>query len=64
MAAWRFFRIMQKLGLPVRFLDFKIQNIVASCETFPVRLEQLARYQPCRSGDRMVLDHMRFTCGA
>nr|XP_040032718.1 TATA-box-binding protein-like [Gasterosteus aculeatus aculeatus] len=46
-AAWRFFRIMQKLGLPVRFLDFKIQNIVASCETFPVRLEQLARYQPC-----------------
>ncbi|XP_062416256.1 TATA box-binding protein-like 2 [Pungitius pungitius] len=63
-AAWRFFRILQKLGLPVRFLDFKIQNIVASCKTFPVRLDQLCLHQPCRSGGRTVVDHMRCTCSA
>uniref|UniRef100_A0A3Q1FLN5 Uncharacterized protein n=1 Tax=Acanthochromis polyacanthus TaxID=80966 RepID=A0A3Q1FLN5_9TELE len=35
-AARRFARIMQKLGFPVRFLNFKIQLIMATCSSFPV----------------------------
>ncbi|MFS7998596.1 putative TATA-box binding protein [Helianthus anomalus] len=36
-------RIIQKLGFPARFKDFKIQNIVGSCDVkFPIRLEGLA----------------------
>ncbi|XP_070708298.1 TATA box-binding protein-like 2 [Pempheris klunzingeri] len=42
LAARRFARIVQKLGFPVRFLDFKIQNLVGTCKTFPLNLEQLA----------------------
>ncbi|XP_051801107.1 TATA-box-binding protein-like [Acanthochromis polyacanthus] len=41
-AARRFARIMQKLGFPVRFLNFKIQLIMATCSSFPVSLERLA----------------------
>ncbi|XP_068585280.1 TATA box-binding protein-like 2 [Cebidichthys violaceus] len=47
LAARRFSRIVQKLGFPVRFLDFKIHNIMAKSKTFPVRLEQLAHRQSC-----------------
>nr|GEV43424.1 TATA-box-binding protein [Tanacetum cinerariifolium] len=33
----------KKLGFPAKFKDFKIQNIVASCDVkFPIRLEGLA----------------------
>lgn len=44
--------MLQKLGFPVSFLDFKIQNLVASCNTFPVSLERLmlAHHRHCRSG--------------
>ncbi|PON93994.1 TATA-box binding protein [Trema orientale] len=36
-------RIIQKLGFPARFTNFKIQNIVGSCDVnFPIRLEGLA----------------------
>ncbi|XP_054455476.1 uncharacterized protein LOC129091807 [Anoplopoma fimbria] len=47
LSARKYCRIVQNLGFPVRFLDFKIRNIVANCKTFPVRLEQLAYHQPC-----------------
>ncbi|KAE8283783.1 TATA box-binding protein-like protein 2 [Larimichthys crocea] len=46
-AARRFARIVQKLGLPVCFLKFKIQNMVASCKTFPISLELLSCHQRC-----------------
>ncbi|KAJ4719856.1 TATA-box-binding protein [Melia azedarach] len=53
-AARKYARIVQKLGFPVEFKDFKIQNIVGSCDVkFPIRLERLsawhhmfARYEP------------------
>ncbi|XP_028948203.1 TATA-box-binding protein 1 isoform X1 [Malus sylvestris] len=36
-------RIIQKLGFNAKFKDFKIQNIVGSCDVkFPIRLEGLA----------------------
>ena len=43
LASRKFARIVQKLGFEARFLDFKVQNIVASCDArFPIRLEGLA----------------------
>ncbi|XP_076910031.1 TATA-box-binding protein-like [Bidens hawaiensis] len=43
LAARKFARIIQKLGFPAKFKDFKIQNIVGSCDVkFPIRLEGLA----------------------
>ncbi|NWV79647.1 TBPL2 protein, partial [Dasyornis broadbenti] len=43
LAARKFARVVQKLGFPARFLDFKIQNMVGSCDVrFPIRLEGLA----------------------
>ncbi|XP_068947860.1 TATA box-binding protein-like 2 [Petaurus breviceps papuanus] len=43
LAARKFARVVQKLGFPARFLDFKIQNIVGTCDMkFPIRLETLA----------------------
>jgi hypothetical protein len=43
LAARKYARIVQKLGFDAQFKDFKIQNIVASCDVkFPVRLEGLA----------------------
>jgi len=43
LASRKYARIIQKLGFPVKFLDFKIQNIVGSCDVrFPIRLEGLA----------------------
>uniref|UniRef100_A0A4W6CP31 TATA box-binding protein-like 1 n=1 Tax=Lates calcarifer TaxID=8187 RepID=A0A4W6CP31_LATCA len=35
-ATRRYARIVQRLGFPVSFLNFKIQNLVATCSTFPV----------------------------
>ncbi|CAH1452829.1 unnamed protein product [Lactuca virosa] len=54
LAARKYARIIQKLGFPAKFMDFKIQNIVGSCDVkFPIRLEGLAyshgafsRYEP------------------
>jgi transcription initiation factor TFIID TATA-box-binding protein len=43
LAARKFARIIQKLGFPIQFMDFKIQNVVGSCDVqFPVKLETLA----------------------
>lgn len=43
LAARKFARIIQKLDFPARFTDFKVQNIVASCDVrFAIRLEGLA----------------------
>ncbi len=49
-AARKYARIVQKLGFPAKFKDFKIQNMVGSCDVkFPIRLEGL------------VLTHSQFT---
>ncbi|XP_030384833.1 TBP-related factor [Scaptodrosophila lebanonensis] len=38
----KFARILQKLGFPVKFVDYKLQNIVATVDLrFPIRLENL-----------------------
>jgi len=43
LAARKYARIIQKLGFSAKFTDFKIQNIVGSCDVkFPIRLEGLA----------------------
>ncbi|KNC82831.1 TATA-box-binding protein 2 [Sphaeroforma arctica JP610] len=43
LAARKYARIIQKLGFKARFTEFKIQNIVGSCDVkFPIRLEGLA----------------------
>ncbi|KEH29210.1 transcription factor TFIID protein [Medicago truncatula] len=43
LAARKYARIIQKLGFNAKFKDFKIQNIVGSCDVkFPIRLEGLA----------------------
>lgn len=43
-AARRFARIIQKIGFNVLFKDFKIQNIVGSCDVkFPIKLDDLTR---------------------
>ncbi|XP_063241530.1 uncharacterized protein LOC134541785 isoform X2 [Bacillus rossius redtenbacheri] len=42
LAARKYARIIQKLGFPVRFVDFRIHNMVGTCDLrFPVRLEDL-----------------------
>ena len=54
MAARKYTRIVQKLGFPAKFKDFKIQNMVGSCDVrFPIRLEglvlthsQFSSYEP------------------
>ncbi|KAI0386286.1 transcription factor TFIID-domain-containing protein [Hypomontagnella monticulosa] len=43
LASRKYARIIQKLGFNAKFSDFKIQNIVGSCDIkFPIRLEGLA----------------------
>ena len=50
LAARKYARIIQKLGFNAKFLDFKIQNMVGSCDVkFPIRLEGL------------VLTHSKFS---
>ncbi|XP_069955115.1 TATA-box-binding protein [Cherax quadricarinatus] len=54
LAARKYARIVQKLGFPAKFLEFKIQNMVGSCDVkFPIRLEglvlthsQFSSYEP------------------
>lgn len=42
LAARRYARIVQKIGFGVKFLEFKIQNIVGSCDIgFHIKLEAL-----------------------
>ncbi len=43
LASRKYTRVLKKLGFNTKFTEFKIQNIVASCDIeFPVRLEGLA----------------------
>ncbi|KAI9216998.1 TATA-box-binding protein-like protein [Blastocladiella britannica] len=43
LAARKYARIVQKLGFRAKFTEFKIQNIVGSCDVkFPIRLEGLS----------------------
>ncbi|XP_033212839.1 TATA-box-binding protein [Belonocnema kinseyi] len=54
LAARKFARIIQKLGFPAKFLNFKIQNIVATADLkFPIKLDnfnekhcQFSSYEP------------------
>nr|QES71283.1 TATA-box-binding protein [Helopeltis theivora] len=54
LAARKYARIIQKLGFSAKFLDFKVQNMVGSCDVkFPIRLEglvlthgQFSSYEP------------------
>ena len=42
LAARKYARVVQKLGFPAKFIDFKIQNMVGSVDVkFPIRLEGL-----------------------
>uniref|UniRef100_A0A3Q4GHU9 Uncharacterized protein n=1 Tax=Neolamprologus brichardi TaxID=32507 RepID=A0A3Q4GHU9_NEOBR len=61
LAARKFVRKLQKFGFPVRFLNFKIRNIVAFCQTFPVDLAELQKvhkgYEP-ELHNRLILDQI------
>ncbi|KAF2357723.1 TATA-box binding protein [Trinorchestia longiramus] len=54
LAARKYARIIQKLGFSAKFMEFKIQNMVGSCDVkFPIRLEglvlshnQFSSYEP------------------
>ncbi|KAH9610918.1 hypothetical protein KSS87_008837 [Heliosperma pusillum] len=47
LAARKFARIVQKLGFPAKFMNFKIQNIVGSCDVkFVVKLELFKEHYP------------------
>lgn len=54
LAARKYARIIQKLGFSAKFADFKVQNMVGSCDVkFPIRLEglvlthnQFSSYEP------------------
>lgn len=54
LAARKYARIVQKLGFDAKFIDFKVQNMVGSCDVkFPIQLEslclthsQFAGYEP------------------
>ncbi|XP_015919231.1 uncharacterized protein [Parasteatoda tepidariorum] len=54
LAARKYARLIQKLGFDVRFKDYKIQNLVATCDVkFPIKIEdmftcyyQFSRYEP------------------
>uniref|UniRef100_A0A0A9W4W0 TATA-box-binding protein n=2 Tax=Lygus hesperus TaxID=30085 RepID=A0A0A9W4W0_LYGHE len=54
LACRKYARIIQKIGFPVKFTDFKIHNMVATCDLrFPLRLEnfhqihgQFSSYEP------------------
>jgi len=42
LASRKFARVVQKIGFPARFTEFKIQNMVGTCDVhFPIRLEGL-----------------------
>jgi len=43
LAAKKYVRVVQKCGMPAEFQEFKVQNMVGSCDVqFPIRLEVLA----------------------
>lgn len=57
LAARKYARVVQKLGFPAKFLDFKIQNMVGSCDVkFPIRLEGLVLTH--QQFSRFVINHL------
>uniref|UniRef100_A0A7N1A5L5 Uncharacterized protein n=1 Tax=Kalanchoe fedtschenkoi TaxID=63787 RepID=A0A7N1A5L5_KALFE len=63
LAARKYARIIQKLGFPAKFKDFKIQNIVGSCDVkFPIRLEGLAYSHGAFSSVSNMLAFMSCCC--
>ena len=55
---WRaqYAKIVQKLGFEAHFKDFKVQNIVGSCDVkFPIRLEGLSYSHSMFSSVRLPL---------
>uniref|UniRef100_A0A3B4YL86 TATA box binding protein n=1 Tax=Seriola lalandi dorsalis TaxID=1841481 RepID=A0A3B4YL86_SERLL len=51
LAARKYARVVQKLGFPAKFLDFKIQNMVGSCDVkFPIRINFTDNIQVLISG--------------
>ena len=45
LAARKYARIVQKLGFPAKFKNFKIQNMVGSCDVkFPIREFYILRW--------------------
>lgn len=68
LAARKYARIVQKLGFPAKFTDFKIQNIVGSCDVkFPIRLEGLAyshgHYSSVSGQERLLCDRRGVNIG-
>ena len=69
LASRKYARIIQKLGFDAKFSEFKIQNIVGSCDVkFPIRLEGLAyshgqfsSYEPEVCGSPCALNTMFLT---
>ena len=58
LASRKYARIIQKLGFNAKFTDFKIQNIVGSCDIkFPIRLEGLASRHHTFSSYEYVLPY-------
>lgn len=73
LASRKYARIIQKLGFEAKFSEFKIQNIVGSCDVkFPIRLEGLAfshghfsSYEPeVILFVRFLINLLILTCGA
>lgn len=68
LAARKYARIIQKLGFDAKFSEFKIQNIVGSCDVkFPIRLEGLAyshgqfsSYEPEVRLDTVIVTKTKF----
>jgi hypothetical protein len=57
LASRKYTRIVQMLGFNAKFSEFKIQNIVGSCDVkFPIRLEGLAYSTPSRTGRDAIWD--------
>nr|XP_046233835.1 TATA-box-binding protein-like [Scatophagus argus] len=46
-AARKYTHIVKRLGFPAHCLNFKIHNLVATCNTFPLNLNELADHQHC-----------------
>lgn len=70
LASRKYARIVQKLGFDAKFSEFKIQNIVGSCDVkFPIRLEGLAyshgqfsSYEPEVRSHSPVVDYVSSCC--
>lgn len=63
LASRKYARIVQKLGFDAKFSEFKIQNIVGSCDVkFPIRLEGLAYSHGQFSSYEPEVSRIIFSC--